>query len=414
MGKFFSDAVETALRYIYYDNRVGGRRGREGFELLVQAGAEGDGDADCILARCLNGGQYVWKGHNFPEDGQRAMKLLHRSIERGSALGILVAKRSGAFTPVWQRKAPISLQEAFQQVLDKAAGGDAFCQYTIGNVYFWWDFVSIEGRGRESFPDDPSYKAYITENIKKCEDWFWRAFRGGMYLAGNNLYHYYSNGDGGYVAPQPEKAEGIYREGAELGYPLHQMWHGADLCQEGDLKAGMQLLLKAAQNGQPGIWYRVADAYQRGEGLEQDLEKAFECFWKSMEEGSADGYGAVGQFYFMGKGVPQDRAKAFGYLKRYSEQEDDGYYDSYLAQCYLEGLGTAPDYQKAYRLAWDKKEEERSLYVLGRIYCEGLGMPQDIAAGVDFLDRASSVLEAREERKRYKKTLFGRWKRIGG
>lgn len=37
MGKFFSDEVEQALQYIYYDNRLGGRRGQEGFDLLVKA-----------------------------------------------------------------------------------------------------------------------------------------------------------------------------------------------------------------------------------------------------------------------------------------------------------------------------------------------------------------------------------------
>ena len=148
MGKFFSDDVETALQYIYYDNRLRLHRGQEGFDLLVKASGEGDGDADCIMARCLSGYQYVWPGYHFPQDDRQAAKLLHRSIERGSALGILIAKRSGALTPVWQKKAPISLQEAFRQVLEKAAGGDAFCQYTVGNTYFWWDFLSIEGKTR--------------------------------------------------------------------------------------------------------------------------------------------------------------------------------------------------------------------------------------------------------------------------
>ena len=41
-----------------------------------------------------------------------------------------------------------SLQEAFDIVLAKAEGGDAFCQYTIGNVYFWWDFLRIEGKNK--------------------------------------------------------------------------------------------------------------------------------------------------------------------------------------------------------------------------------------------------------------------------
>ena len=340
------------------------------------------------------------------------MKLLHRSIQRGSALGVLVGKRSGALTPVWQSKCPITLQQAFKQVLDKAAGGDAFCQYTIGNVYFWWDFLSIDGKSRQDFADEAASHAYIAENVAKCEDWFWRAFRGGMYLAGNNLCHYYQNGDGDYVAPQPEKAAGIYREGAELGYPVHQFFYAQQLEEAGDKAGGVQWRLKAAEGGQPGLWYNLALAFEKGEVVEKDPAKALYCYEHALEEGESLAYSALGLVYFFGKGVPADPAKAFGYFKQDLEVCKDTFSCPYLAQCYLEGWGTAPDYQQAYQLAWQTKDKERSCYVLGRIYCEGLGMPQDIAMGVDFLNRAPNIARAREERAHYKKSLLGRWKRV--
>ena len=412
MGKFFSDAVEQALQYIYYDNRLGVRRGREGFELLERASEAGDGDADCVLARCLCGDQYVWSGHHFPEDDQRVMKLLHRSIQRGSALGVLVGKRSGALTPVWQSKCPITLQEAFKQVLDKAAGGDAFCQYTIGNVYFWWDFLTIDGKSREDFADDAAAHAYIAENVVKCEDWFWRAFRGGMYLAGNNLYNYYQKGDGDYVAPRPEKAAGIFREGAELGYPLHQLFYAQELEEAGDEAGAAQWKLKAAEGGQPGLWYKLGQAYEKGKGVEKDPEKSFHCFSHALEEGEQLAYSALGLAYFFGKGVEADPPRAFAYFQKDLETGEDDFSCPYLAQCYLEGWGTAQDYRQAYQMAWQTRDKERSCYVLGRIYCEGLGMPQDIAMGVDFLDRAPNIPQAREERRHYKKSLLGRWTRV--
>lgn len=84
----------------------------------------------------------------------------------------------------------------------------------------------------------------------------------------------------------------------------------------------------------------------------------------------------------------------------------------FLAHCYLEGWGTPPDYEKAYAYAWEYKEEPLCQYILGRIYCEGLGMPEDIAKGADFFKRAADdVPEAAEELRKYKKTLFGKWVR---
>ncbi|MCM1236387.1 MAG: hypothetical protein NC489_40420, partial [Ruminococcus flavefaciens] len=189
MNGTLSAEVKQALKDIYYNVRTG--RGREAFALLERASAAGDGDASCVLARCLCGYQYVWSGHRFPEDGPRATKLLHKSVEQGSALGVLVALRSGELTPSVQRKMTFAdLQEAFDEVEAMANQGDAFCQYVIGNSYFWWDFLRIQNKGKDSFPDQAAYKAYLKENISKCEDWFWKAFRGGVHYAANNLNQY--------------------------------------------------------------------------------------------------------------------------------------------------------------------------------------------------------------------------------
>ena len=90
-------------------------------------------------------------------------------------------------------------------------------------------FSFIEEKSRNDFSSQEAFRSYMIENITKCEDWFWRAFKGGMYLAGNNLRHYYENGDKDYVAPQPEKAAQVYPLGAEMGYPPHQIFYANDL-----------------------------------------------------------------------------------------------------------------------------------------------------------------------------------------
>ena len=93
MGRFFSDPVERALKYIYYDLRS--RRGQEGFQLFQQAVADGDADACCLLARCLYGPEYTWPGHHFPVDEQAGDELMRRSVLEGSAIGTLLSLRCG-------------------------------------------------------------------------------------------------------------------------------------------------------------------------------------------------------------------------------------------------------------------------------------------------------------------------------
>ena len=104
MAASLSNEVKQALEDIYYNERTG--RGREALALLERASAAGDGDATCVLARCYCGRQYVWAGHGFPEDDHKAVRYLHKSVEQGSALGVLVALRSGELTPSVQKKMP--------------------------------------------------------------------------------------------------------------------------------------------------------------------------------------------------------------------------------------------------------------------------------------------------------------------
>ena len=57
---------------------------------------------------------------------------------------------------------------------------------------------------------------------------------------------------------------------------------------------------------------------------------------------------------------------------------------------------------------WDSRN---AFYLLGDLYARGLGGPEDIPKGVEYLQKASEVPEAKEELRHYKKTLFGKWVR---
>lgn len=412
MGKCFSDAVEQALDYIYYHMEQG--KGKEGLQLLEQASAAGDGDASCILARCLNGYQYVWAGHGFPEDENRATQLLHKGVEQGSALAVMICMRTGDLTPSMEEKMPYAdLQEVFQAVLQKAQQGDPFCQYTVANSYFWWDFLRIQGKSAESFPSFEEFQSYLRENIRQCEDWFWKAFRGGIYFAGNNLMHYYREGDEDLILPQPEKVDDVYRIGAERGYPPYEYMYGEHLEEKGRNQEAVEWFRKAAEHGEHSAWYELGQAYRAGKGVAKDGAKAVQCFEEGLRHNpeSVGCLNLLGYMSLRGEEIQKDYAKGFQLLSE-ANRLGNNWNLPYLAECYLYGQGTRQDYKKAMDCL-NRIEDKGgdALYMLGCIYAQGLGVPADIKRGVAYLQQAGNHAQAKEELLKYKKTFFGKWVR---
>ena len=415
MAKGLSSEVKQALRDIYYQERTG--RGKAAFSLLEKASAAGDGDASCVLARCYCGHQYVWSGHGFPEDDDRATALLHKSVEQGSALGVLVAMRTGELTPELEAKMPFaSLQEAFDQAQELAESGDAFCQYVVANSSFWWDFIRIQNRSRESFPKEDgafnaAYKVYLKENISKCEDLFWKALRGGMYFAANNLNRYYTQGDEDIILPQPEKARDLWKIGAEYGHPVHQSIYAKDLEKEGRKEEAFYWFKQAAEGGEPGGWCNVGHCYMEGIGTPKDEAYAVKCYEKELPTGNITSHNILGEAYFLGKGVEQNYTEAIRLLT-YACDKGSKYGLFYLAKCYFNGWGTPQDYVRARqyldKVDWNYWEAD---YLRGLLYGNGLGVAADIPKAVGFLQKAGDHPEARAELAKYKKTLFGKWVR---
>ncbi len=410
MGRALSREVKQALQDIYYNERTG--RGKEAFALLEKASEAGDGDASCILARCLSGSSYVWAGHGFPEDDEKAAKLLHKSVEQGSALGVLVTMRCQELTPELEQRMPFaSLQEAFDIAHAQAEDGDAFCQYVVANSYFWWDFLRIQNADKKFFRSEADQKAYMRENISKCEDLFWKALRGGIYFAANNLNRYYTKGDEDIIAPQPEKARDLWKIGAEYGHPLHQMIYAKDLEEAGRNKEALEWYTRAAEGGEPEAWGNVGRFYYNGIGTEKDESYAVQCFEKGVQKGDINSYNRLGGAYFYGRGIRQDYAKAFELLS-YTFDKGSKWGAYYLGRCCFEGWGVPKDYEKARKyleqVNWNSSD---TCYLFGMMYIRGLGVAQDLPKGIAYLQSAGNHKEAREELLHYRKTLFGKWVR---
>lgn len=411
MGKYFSDSVETALDCIFYHDREG--KGKQGYALLEAASAAGDADATAFLARCLSGYQYVWSGHGFPTDDKRAWELMERSAKQGSAIGVFLCLRSGILTEELEEKIPFaSLREAYEAVLKKAQDGDPFCQYIIGNCYYWWDFIRIFKIKEEDFGEIGGFRDCIIENILKCEEWYEKAYRGGVYFAGNNLSLFYKNGEDGLIPPQPEKAKDLYRIGAEGGHPLHQYWWAQELKERGEHQEAIEWYRRAAEGGDIESWYELGEYYNHGKHVQSDIPYALSCYEECLrrEDDHVGSLNHIGEIYFYGEGIPQDYEKAFWHLRRAYDLENFWGTDL-LAQLYFNGWGVAQNYEETWKMlehvSWESQE---CSYIRGYLCGRGLGgVKKDIARAVEHLEKAGDYLPAREERLRYKKRLFGGW-----
>jgi len=410
MGKYFSDVVDKAIEDLYYccDNN----RAKAAADALFLAAKDGDADACYFLSRCFSGPCYSWEYHPFEENEAAAYAMLHQAISLGSAAAVLGALRMDMLTPELRESMPFgSIQEAWEVIREKAENGCPFCQYMIGNTYYFLDIIEIGDRKESEFINKGAWDVWRRLQMEQSIPWFEKAFSGGMILAGRNYCHYYEYGRGDLIPPEPAKAVEIIRQGAENGYPEWMYAFANHLAYTADRpKEALSWALKAAEAGHLWGWHIVADIYWDGKAVERDLAYALECFEKTAGYGN-DSYACrqAGVMYFHGYGTAVDYARAVQYLERDQEPEYVQY--DLLGICYLLGYGCQQDPARGKALLERNKNSRYKSYGLGIMYAEGIGVQEDIEKGVEYLKAAGNYGPAMEALKHYKKSLFGVWRR---
>ena len=415
MGKYFSDAVDNAIEAIYYT--YDREKAAAAIQPLADAANAGDGDAAYILSRCVSGPQYSWDYHPFQANDEAVEHLIRQSIVQGSAMGVLGAMRCGMLTPEMEeamKKHYSGLQEAWNVVYEKAQAGCLFAMNMIGNTYFWLDVVRIENKGPQDFPSKAAFGQWLRENELKCLPWFQRAFEGGMGFAGRNMYNLYNDGEEGVMEPDKSKAEAIARRGAELGYPdWQERYAGFLLNREGRTQEALDLYFAAAKQGQLSSWYYIGKTFQEGKLVPKDCVQAMKCYELGLQDPEQIGCAnRAGELLFLGKdGIPQDYARAVQLFEQAHGQKNTWGNDM-LGTCYLFGYGCVKDPARALMLFQEVDYSTDLLnYGLGTIYTQGLGAPEDIKKGVEYLQKCKNYAPAQEALLKFKKNFFGKWVR---
>lgn len=413
MGKYFSNEVEKAVEDLYYCYDID--RAREAEDVLAYAATEeDDGDACYFLSRCFTASSYRWKYQPFQENDAAVYTMLRKGAFLGSEVAVLGALRMGMLTPELQDLMPFSdMKEVWKAVLEKAESGCLFCQCMIGDAYYYLDTALIEDMDESRFESPDEWNEWRREQIGSSTKWYEKAFEGGMGIAGHNLWLYYHEGREELLPPDEEKAQGVIRRGAELGYPdwifkLAQELYDADQKEE-----GLSWAIRAGELGHADGWRMAGDAYWDGEIVERNPAYALECYEKCaayVDEPYV--CSRVGAMYFCGRYTRQDYHKAAEYLEHsYAIGEGKDTALDMLGVCCLLGYGCEPDPVRAKALLEAGEDTKYKNYGLGVMYAEGLGVPEDIEKGVTYLLAAGDYEPAREELKNYKKRLFGGWKR---
>lgn len=240
------------------------------------------GDAYALLARVYAGPHFTWAESGFPEDNMRTYQCLHDSIRRHSPIGTLQALRiAGSITPTVRRDIQLPFDDAFHIIYDYAKQDDAYCQYIIGNVFFWGDYHIINPAKQLLHPEKASFgqrlrhamrnkslrkrlstlRGMIDENAlqrksrEQAKFWFNKALDHGLAMFQGNLRNIYID-EGDY-----ENARRVAHKAADLGNPTMMLYTGLDHHEKGEFTEAFTWFKKGADLGQPECIAELADYY---------------------------------------------------------------------------------------------------------------------------------------------------------
>ena len=138
-----------------------------------------------------------------------------------------------------------------------------------------------------------------------------------------------------------------------------------------DYDKAFKLCKKAAVAGNPRAQDNLAYYYQKGIGCKVDTKKALEWYEKAVVSGYGPAAFTLGYYYQEGNGITvKDAASAYNYYKIGADLGDRNAMSA-LADCYLNGIGTSQDINKALDLHLKLSEDDPDgyyAYMVGSFY----------------------------------------------
>lgn len=177
--------------------------------------------------------------------------------------------------------------------------------------------------------------------------------------------------------------------GTELTEALYE--GGLKLKAEGKAAEAFARFERAAERGHAAAAYELAQAYDGGRGVGQDVGAGARWMNAAAERGEPRAQYALGAALYNGAGVGQDYARAAEHLGEAAEQ---GHADAQflLGECYANGRGVTKNLAWAAR--WYGKAaaqgHREGAFSYGVVQAAGLGVPTNLPLGYAWLDIASA------------------------
>ena len=328
--------------------------------LQVLTKDEKDGRAQFLLS------MFYFYGILVPEDNDQFGECIDKATDAEEPLAFLFM--------IFLREKNKEQIEAYRDLMkilrDLAKENDAFAMQQIGIMYerglgvkadlatalSWFEQSSPLGLvmamvdagklyGNEELPFSDARKAYL---------WYLRGAGMGYHEAELHLGDCYYVGFG--VEEDPEKAEICFQRAADHGNheacdALGTMYVLGDSA-EPDFDKARKYFEMGAFAGDAGCCYKLGDCYFYGRGTEVDLESAKEWYERAWDLGSAAAAASLGMLHIIHSSDANDedyekeQELGFQWVQKAADAGDvNGL--AYLGNCYAEGIGVAPDTEKA-------------------------------------------------------------------
>lgn len=439
MERYYSDILCKGLRLLYF--QADPALFAEGVQLLEQAVQKEEPHAFYFLARC-----YGWGDGNVTVNEKKAKKLSKRGIELGSDLCVLGADRMDILKGDVKNAMTKTLEDAFNGVMSMAREGEPMAQYAVGLFYFWGDMLLNFQK-----PSKEDFLKCEKENAAQALKWFRLSAAQGCIPSFRNAFNSVRNGVNG-VTKDLEEAlrwaetmdgrvdmrdyyhsfileyQNLKRHSDAIRWCERGVRDGVSVCAvdlglaylygergvaEDDAKA-LQLFLTAARAGDEYGSYNAGRCYYNGWGCAKDYNQAFRYFDQALKDGHQASKWYLAHCYFWGHGTQVNYETAVRMMNRLIS-ENQNYPKELMGYCCLYGQGTGTDMIRGKRLLEEAAQADsgQAWMFLGDMYDKGVGVAENIPMAVSCYQKAAGkkIEGASEALGRYKKTLFGNWKR---